>query len=140
MNQTVFVDTSAWLALINEADTEHATAKTLRDKLLRSKKRFLITDYIIVEIANSLCKTRWRSHAVRLINSIRETDSIEVVEIDKEILDDAWGMYSTRTDKEWSLTDCVSFVVMKRHGIKEAFTNDRHFEQAGFIVLMRQRR
>jgi predicted nucleic acid-binding protein len=139
MKQAVFVDTSAWLALINEADTDHVKAKTIRDNLLRSKKRFIVTDYIIVEIANSLCKTRWRSHAVKLINSIRETDSIEVVEIDKEILDNAWNMYSTRTDKEWSLTDCVSFVVMGKHGIREAFTNDRHFEQAGFDVLIKHK-
>ena len=97
MKQTVFVDTSAWLALINEADADHAAAKTIRDKLLHNKKRFLVTDYIIVEIANSLCKTRWRSHAVKLVNSIRETGSIEVVEIEKEILADAWNMYSTRT-------------------------------------------
>jgi len=138
MKQTVFVDTSAWLALINEADTDHAAAKTIRDKLLHNKKRFLVTDYIIVEIANSLCKTRWRSHAVQLINSIRETDSFEVVEIDKEVLDDAWDMYSARADKEWSLTYCVSFVVMKKHGIRDAFTNDHHFEQAGFAVLVKK--
>ena len=139
MKQAVFVDTSAWLALINEADTDHVKAKTIRDNLLRSKKRFIVTDYIIVEIANSLCKTRWRSHAVKLINSIRETDSIEVVEIDKEILGNAWNMYSTRTDKEWSLTDCVSFVVMKKHGIRDAFTNDLHFEQAGFYILVKHK-
>lgn len=138
MKQTVFVDTSAWLALINEADSDHVSAKTIRDKLLRSKKRFFITNYIIVEIANSLCKTRWRSHAVSLINSIRETESIEVVEIDREILDDAWNMYSTRTDKEWSLTDCASFVVMKKYGIQEAFTSDHHFEQAGYEVLLKK--
>lgn len=138
MKQTVFVDTSAWLALINEADMDHVKAKTIRDKLLRSKKRFFVTNYIIVEIANSLCKTRWRSYAVKLINSIHETESIEVVELDKEISEEAWNMYSTRTDKEWSLTDCASFVVMKRYGIQDAFTNDHHFEQAGFDVLLKK--
>lgn len=138
MKGAVFVDASAWLALINEADADHSKAKTIRDALLRSKKGFLVTDYVIVEIANSLSKTRWRSHAVKLINSIRETDSIEVIAVDKEILDDAWILYSTRTDKEWSLTDCVSFVVMKKHGIRDAFTSDRHFEQAGFDVLVRK--
>ncbi|MCL4492928.1 MAG: PIN domain-containing protein [Nitrospirae bacterium] len=87
----------------------------------------------------TICKTCWRSHAVKLVDSIRATDSIEVVEIDKEILDAAWDMYSTRTDKEWSLSDCVSFVVMKKHSIRDAFTNDRHFEQAGFDVLVKRK-
>lgn len=139
MRQAVFVDTSAWLALINESDADHAKAKTIRDKLLHSKKRFFVTEYIIVEIANSLCKARWRTHAVKLINSIRETEFIEVVEIDKEAYEEAWQMYSGRTDKEWSLTDCVSFAVMKRYGIRDAFTNDHHFEQAGFEVLIKHR-
>ena len=139
MKQAVFVDTSAWVALINEADTDHVKAKTIRDKLLRSKKRFLITKYIIVEIANSLCKTRWRAHAVKLIKAIHDTESIEVIEVDKELFEEAWTMYSGRIDKEWSLTDCVSFVVMERYGIKEAFTNDHHFEQAGFDVLVKHK-
>lgn len=137
MKQTVFVDTSAWLALINDSDTDHAKAKIIRDKLLQSKKRFFITDYIIVEIANSLCKVRWRSKAVKLINSIRETEIIEVVEVDKEIYEEAWQMYAGRTDKEWSFTDCISFVVMNKYRIRDAFTNDHHFEQAGFEVLIK---
>ena len=139
MKQAVFVDTSAWLALINDSDADQKKAKAVRDKLLQGKKRFFVTDYIIVEIANSLCKVRWRSKAVELINSIRETDLIEVVEIDKELSEEAWNMYSTRTDKEWSLTDCTSFVVMKKYGIRDAFTIDHHFEQAGFEVLIKQR-
>lgn len=125
------------MTLINEADTDHTKAKTIRDRLLNSKKRFLITDYIILEIANSLCKRRWRTRSVKLLNSIREIESIEVVEIDKKISEKAWDMYSARTDKEWSLTDCASFVVMKQYGIQEAFTNDHYFEQAEFAVLMK---
>jgi predicted nucleic acid-binding protein len=136
MNQVVFVDTSAWLALINESDADHAKARAVRDKLLQGKKRFFVTDYIIVEIANSLCKVRWRSKAIKLINSIRETEHIEVIELDKGISEEAWQMYASRTDKEWSFTDCASFVVMKKYAIRDAFTNDHHFEQAGFGVLI----
>jgi len=64
---------------------------------------------------------------------------INVVELDKEDYDESWQMYSDRTDKEWSLTDCISFTVMKRNGIRDAFTNDHHFEQAGFNVLIKHR-
>jgi len=62
--------------------------------------------------------------------------NIEIVEIDKEIYKEAWNLYSSRNDKEWSLTDCTSFIVMNRRRITEAFTSDRHFEQAGFKILL----
>lgn len=137
MKQAVFVDTSAWLALINEADTDHLKVRAIRDKLLHSKKSFLVTNYIIIEMANSLCKARWRTRAVKLINSIYATEFIEVIEIDKGIYDEAWDMYSSRNDKEWSLTDCTSFVVMKKYDIRDAFTNDHHFEQSGFNILIK---
>ncbi len=137
MNPIVFIDTSAWLALINEVDRDHIKAKRIRDKLLAGKKRFLLTDYIIIEIANSLCKVRWRPYAVKLIISIQQTEYIEIIKINKDIYEEAWNLYSDRTDKEWSLTDCTSFVVMKKYGIRDAFTSDHHFEQAEFNILIK---
>lgn len=137
MKQAVFIDTSAWLALINEADVDHSKARKIRNKLLESKRRFFITNYIVVEIANSLCKVRWRPYAVKLIKSIQASEYIEILEIDRNIYEEALDLYSGRTDKEWSLTDCASFVVMKQNGIQDAFTNDHHFEQAGFSILLK---
>ena len=46
------------------------------------------------------------------------------------------NLYEQRLDKDWGLTDCISFVVMQREQIQEAFTSDKHFEQAGFIRLL----
>ena len=138
MNQIVFVDTSAWLALINKSDVFHVKAKNIRDILLRDNIQFIVTDYVIVEVANSLSKIPWRSSAIQLINSIQLSENIRVVEINKEIYNEAWGLYSNRTDKEWGLTDCASFVVMKRYAITIAFTNDHHFEQMGFNILLKE--
>jgi len=138
MNDLVFVDTSAWLALINKSDTFHVKAKNIRDILLRDNIQFIVTDYVIVEVANSLSKIPWRSSAIQLINSIQLSENIRVVEINKEIYNEAWGLYSNRTDKEWGLTDCASFVVMKRYAITVAFTNDHHFEQMGFNILLKE--
>ena len=138
MNQIVFVDTSAWLALINKSDVFHVKAKNIRDILLRDNIQFIVTDYVIVEVANSLSKIPWRSSAIQLINSIQLSENIRVVEINKEIYNEAWGLYSKRTDKEWGLTDCASFVVMKRYAITIAFTNDHHFEQMGFNILLKE--
>jgi len=138
MSSSVFVDTSAWIALINKSDVFHLKAKTIRDVLVRDDRQCLVTDYVVVEIANSLSRIPWRSSAIQLINSIYASENINVVEIDKDIYVEAWKLYSERIDKEWSLTDCTSFVVMNRNGIAEAFTNDRHFEQAGFKILLKE--
>lgn len=90
----------------------------------------------MLEVANALSKPPWRKAAVRLIESIRVSPNIRIVEVDQDILDEAWDLYRDRADKEWSLTDCTSFVVMERSGVKEAFTSDHHFEQAGFRILL----
>ena len=139
MSQFVFVDTSAWLALINKSDGSHVKAKNIRDGLLQDKIQFIVTDYVLVELANSLSKIPWRSSAIQLINSIQVSENIRVVEINKEIYNKAWGLYSSRTDKEWGLTDCTSFVVMNSYTITEAFTNDHHFEQMGFNILLKEK-
>jgi hypothetical protein len=55
----------------------------------------------------------------------------------QELFDRGVALYESRPDKEWSLTDCISFVVMADHGITEALTGDRHFEQAGFVALLK---
>jgi predicted nucleic acid-binding protein len=138
MSSSVFVDTSAWIALINKSDVFHLKAKTIRDVLVKDDRQCLVTDYVVVEIANSLSRIPWRSSAIQLINSIYASENINVLEIDKDIYVEAWKLYSERIDKEWSLTDCTSFVVMNRNGIAEAFTNDRHFEQAGFKILLKE--
>jgi hypothetical protein len=137
MKRKVFVDTAAWLALVNKSDAAHQKARTVRDALLKVHIQFVVTNYVMVEIANALCKVPQRETAVKLINSIEMTKNIEIVEIDKEIYKEAWQVYSTYLDKDWSLTDCMSFVVMREKGITEAFTTDKHFEQAGFNILPR---
>lgn len=137
MKRKVFVDTAAWLALVNKSDVAHQKARTVRDALLKVHIQFVVTNYVMVEIANALCKVPQRETAVKLINSIEMTKNIQIVEIDKEIYKEAWQVYSTYLDKDWSLTDCMSFVVMREKGITEAFTTDKHFEQAGFNILLK---
>jgi len=84
-------------------------------------------------IGNGLRENSIREVGRSSISSIKEKYGYQ----DKQV-SEAWRLYSDRADKEWSLTDCMSFVVMNRNGISEAFTNDRHFEQAGFNILLKQ--
>ena len=90
MSSSVFVDTSAWIALINKSDVFHLKAKNIRDVLVRDDRQCLVTDYVVVEIANSLSRIPWRSSAIQLINSIYASENINVVEIDKDIYVEAW--------------------------------------------------
>jgi predicted nucleic acid-binding protein len=137
MKRKVFVDTSAWLALINKSDAVHQKTRKVRDALLKDNNEFVVTNYVMVEIANALCRVPHKETAVKLINFIEMTENIQVVEIDKEIFKEAWRVYSTHLDKDWSLTDCTSFEVMKERRITEAFITDKHFEQAGFNILIK---
>jgi uncharacterized protein len=134
--KTVFVDTSDWLALINKTDHRHHRARKVRDDLLEQHSRLVFTNYVLLETANALSRILFRKAAVQLIAFIQTSDDIQEIEIDKALFQKAWGLYSERHDKEWSLTDCASFVVMKSMGLTEAFSSDHHFEQAGFNILL----
>ena len=125
-----------WLSSINQM-LPTRRHKKVRDALLKDQIQFVVTNYVMVEIANALCRIPHRETAVKLINFIEMTENIQIVEIDKEIYKEAWRVYSTYLDKEWSLTDCTSFEVMRARRITEAFTTDKHFEQAGFDVLIK---
>jgi len=136
MKRKVFVDTSAWLALVNKSDAAHQKARKVRDTLLKYPSQFLVTNYVMVEIANAFSRIPYKETAVKLISSIEMSENIHIIEINKEIYKKAWQVYSTYLDKDWSLTDCTSFEVMRERRITEAFTTDKHFEQAGFDILI----
>jgi uncharacterized protein len=92
VKKPVFVDTAAWLALLNKSDTLHEKAKQIRDKLVRERRQFMLTDYVVVEIANALSRVPFRRAAVQIITLIQSSTNIRVVEVDKEILSEAWRL------------------------------------------------
>ncbi len=132
----VFIDTAAWLALINKDDEFHLKAKAVRDRLVAEKLECITTSQVIIEVANSLSKPPLRQAAVKLIESIKRSPDIKVIQITERLCEKAWAMYKSQSDKEWSLTDCTSFIVMEEEVMEEAFTTDHHFEQAGFVKLL----
>jgi predicted nucleic acid-binding protein len=79
----------------------------------------------------------WRSVFIQLLADLQANPDILVVPVSDQLLREGVHLYGQRLDKEWSLTDCISFVVMQREGITEALTGDHHFEQAGFIALLK---
>jgi predicted nucleic acid-binding protein len=133
----VFVDTAAWLALINNKDDYHDLAVEIRKKLKAQGYYFVTTDFVFLEVADALNSPKFRRQAIKFINSLRNLFDLLVIPISSELFLKGWDFYCQRLDKDWGLTDCISFVIMQREGITEAFTTDKHFEQAGFIRLIK---
>jgi predicted nucleic acid-binding protein len=131
----LFLDTAFVQALLNKNDQYHHIAKS-RLSELRTAKEVWTTEAILIEIGNALSAAH-RAAAVRFINQCYTTPNIHVVPVDTRLLNQALGLYGERTDKEWGLTDCISFVVMSDQSLTDAMTTDRHFIQAGFRALMR---
>ncbi|MFN2268522.1 MAG: type II toxin-antitoxin system VapC family toxin [Desulfonatronovibrio sp.] len=129
----IFMDTSYILALINAHDEFHKQAVNVADHI---NGKFITTEAVLTEIGNALAKPQWRELAIETINDLRDDDDVEVLSITPELFSKAITFYSSRMDKEWGLTDCISFVVMKDRKMTDALTTDHHFKQAGFTVLI----
>ncbi len=132
----VFVDTAAWIALINVDDAFHQQAKRVRINLQQQKLKLVTTDFVLLEVADALALPKIRFQTIRFINRLKNLEGLQILPISQSLFDAGWELYSQRLDKDWGLTDCISFVIMQREGITLAFTCDRHFEQAGFTRLL----
>jgi uncharacterized protein len=130
-----FVDTHYLLALVNSRDKHHAAAIRLSQG---KAARLVTTTWVLVEFADALSSVVSRSHAAPFLHEFLAKPFVEVVPPTREQFERALGRYAQRPDKEWSLTDCLSFLLMEERGISEALTADHHFEQAGFRALMRE--
>jgi uncharacterized protein len=132
----VFIDTAAWIALANVDDELHPRASQIMSRLLTQKIRLVTTELVLLEVADALAAPNLRSNTIQFINRLRQTPILRIIPLSEDLLADGWTLYSQRLDKGWGLTDCTSFAVMLSEQIAEAFTSDRHFEQAGFIKLL----
>ena len=94
------------------------------------------TDFVLVEFGNYLYRLKDRPFLEPVLQNIRSNPQYEIVEASRELLNRGIERFVARPDKEWSLTDCITFVVMEDRGLTEALTSDGDFEQAGFVALL----
>lgn len=133
---SLFLDSSYLIAVENADDQHHKTAsKHWRDLSKSSPRRLVTSSYVLVEVVTLLNNRRLHSKAVELGNNLLSSRLFNIVHVDEEIFYEGWNYFQKYKDKTYSLTDCVSFVLMKRLGIVEALTFDKHFAQAGFQKL-----
>ncbi len=130
----VFADTCFFVAFLSPHDVRHEVAINIMDTLPRS---LLTTSWVVVEVANFICKTPQRTLFVPFVAALQADPDVEIIPPAVDLLNAGINLYGRRSDKGWSLTDCVSFVVMSQYGITDALTADRHFEQAGFTPLLK---
>ncbi len=131
-----FVDTVAWIALVNTRDSLHERAKQVFARLRADNYRFVTTEFVLLEFANALSAPAFRAKAATFIRGLRNLPEVETVGASAELFAAGFALYQNRSDKEWSLVDCSSFVVTQKRGIAEAFTSDHHFVRAGFVILL----
>lgn len=131
----VFADTSFYVALSNPGDSWHEAAVAASENC---HAEIVTTDYVLIEIANHFCDPLDRGLFLSLITTFRLDESTTILSSSPNLFEAGLSLYRHRPDKRWSLTDCISFAVMSELGIHEALSCDRHFEQAGFGMLIRR--
>lgn len=132
----VFVDTVAWLALLNTSDALHEPARRTMEQLRSQRARLTTTEFTLLEVADALCSPTIRDQTIRFIDGLRHLPILTIVPVSEDLLASGWMLYRQRSDKSWGLTDCISFAVMQDRHLTQAFTSDHHFTQAGFIKLL----
>ncbi len=135
----IFVDTSGWGNLIDKSQPYHNLMVRLYRSAKQQERRLVTSNYVITEVVALLTSPLKipRPKIIAFVNGIKQSSYVDIIHINKEDDNSAWLLLANREDKEWSLVDCASFYLMKERGILEALTNDVHFEQAGFIRLLK---
>ena len=132
-----FIDTGFVIALVSPRDAYHDIALDFSTRIQSESIKLITSDAVLLEIGAALSRLAYRAAAIDILQSMRHDPHIEVIALNTRLMDNAVGLFSARADKEWSLTDCVSFELMRTHEIHEALSADGHVEQAGFAALMR---
>jgi uncharacterized protein len=136
MSREVLLDTNGWFALLNSADALHARAAQIWQEVAQDNRLLVVTDWVIAETGNGLARRKRRHRFAEAVTHIQSSAWAEVVYVGPDLLERALQLYATHMDKAWGLVDCASFALMQERGITDAFTSDRHFQQAGFNCLL----
>ncbi len=129
-----FADTFYFLALLDSREERHPQAAAAsRDPQLQ----FVTTEWVLTEFGDAYCHPQDRGDFVALYRALAHHPRVKIVPADSSLFQRGVEFFERRPDKEWSLTDCLSFLVMGDEGITQALTGDRHFEQAGFTALLK---
>ena len=134
--KTVFGDTGWWVAVLNEDDELHGKADAVTRSL--GPRLIVTTEMVLTEVAAFFSRSPGlRKAVVNLIRELRANRNVKIIPQTSLQFQTAVDLYEQSSDKQWSLTDCASFIAMRELEIREALAHDEHFEQAGFVAVLR---
>ncbi len=132
---SVFADTFYFLALLNPSDEAHGKAVAFTSG---NTVRIVTTEWVLTELADGLARSpRGRAEFLSTLADLQADADVHIILCDHALMAKGVHLYAQRSDKQWSLTDCISIVVMTREKITDALTGDHHFEQAGFVARLK---
>jgi uncharacterized protein len=134
--ETLFLDTAYIYGLFNIRDQWHPKAVEWQQKIAVENYPLLTTEFVLTEIVNGLSAVKFRQDAGNIIHILQNDDLVQIIPATSELFQQGLSLYENRNDKDWGLTDCISFVVMEEDNITAALTTDDHFRQAGFRALL----
>jgi predicted nucleic acid-binding protein len=129
-----FADSFVFLAMVNPADRRHRAAV---EALSGTARPLVTTAWVLTELADGVCSPKTRPLFLSIEDRLRNDPLATILPPDERLYNLGLALYRDRPDKDGSLTDCISFVVMQERGLTEALTGDHHFEQAGFVTLLK---
>jgi hypothetical protein len=131
----IFVDTSFLLAVLNPRDALHSRAQAWAETITEP---LLITEYVVWELVNGLSMPVDRPKVYSAVQEIQTAPEWEWIPASPSLFEAGMRLHRERGDKEWSLTDCISFLVMQQRHLRRALTYDHHFEQSSYEALLRR--
>jgi len=131
----IFADTGYFIAQIQTRDELHERAVRWSQ---HANEPLLTTEYVLVEVADALSAPLNRARLHTFLAFLRRSSKCAIIPASPQLFEAGLQLHAARPDKEWSLTDCISFVVMRERGVSRALAYDHHFEQAGFEPLLRR--
>jgi predicted nucleic acid-binding protein len=134
-DERLLLDATFIAGYLNARDQHHSKAKECIPRV-EAAHEVVITEAVLVEVGNLLHATQHRRRAAQFIEACYGTDNITIIPVSTHLLGRAIEFYRQHDDKDWGLTDCISFVVMREHDLTMAVTADTDFQQAGFRALM----
>ena len=132
---TVFLDTSYIIALETADDLNHDLTLKHWQSFIQELPRLVTTSYVFDEIVTFFNSRNRHAKAVEVGNRLLSSPSVQFIHVDELLFFEAWRLFQQYDDKSYSLTDCVSFVIMAQLEIRTALSFDKHFVQAGFQKL-----
>jgi predicted nucleic acid-binding protein len=141
IKQALFVDTSGWANYLIKTEPFYTETSQLFNQCFKNKTELVTSNYVLAELIALLHSPLRisKSQQIKIMDAIKTVSWVSVIHIDQATEQRAYQFWKSRPDKNWSLVDCSSFVLMQDEVITKAITSDHHFEQAGFIQLLKAR-